>query len=178
MAGNLSPTERAAVARIRTNLRVLKPSRKKVRRGDIFRMQLPDETYLFGRVIGTPEDTNAPFIGPIYFIYIYAYRSTTGKLAESSGLNPDSLLIAPLFTNRLAWSDGVFETIESASIADHAELDQHCFWAPDTDRYYDEFGNELAERSDPWAILGVTSYRTIDDRISKALGIPLIPEDQ
>ncbi len=34
-----------------TNLRVLRPSRKTLQVGDIFTMQLPDEKYLFGRVI-------------------------------------------------------------------------------------------------------------------------------
>ncbi|WP_407319893.1 immunity 26/phosphotriesterase HocA family protein [Isoptericola halotolerans] len=168
----MAPAERVVVVDTRTNLKVLKPSRKKVRRGDMFRMQLPDNTYLFGRVIGTPEDTDAPLIGPIYFIYIYSYRSTTGELPEPGHLSPSALLIAPVFTNRLAWTDGVFETIWSAMLTDEDKLNQHCFWTSNPDRYYDEFGNELAERSEPCALLGVTSYRTIDDRISKALGIP------
>lgn len=44
-----------------TNLRVLKRSNKKPLAGDFFVMQLPDETYLFGRVIGAGlEPPHAP----------------------------------------------------------------------------------------------------------------------
>jgi hypothetical protein len=41
------------MAEVKTNLRVLRPSRKKVRAGDVFAMQMPDDLYLFGRVIST-----------------------------------------------------------------------------------------------------------------------------
>ena len=44
-----------------TNLRVLKRSNKKPLAGDIFVMQLPDETNLFGRVVGAGlERPHAP----------------------------------------------------------------------------------------------------------------------
>jgi hypothetical protein len=39
-----------------TNLRVIRPARKKPERGDVFALQLPDETYMFGRVIRTDAD--------------------------------------------------------------------------------------------------------------------------
>jgi hypothetical protein len=41
------------MAEVKTNLRVLRPSRKKVRAGDVFAMQMPDDLYLFGRLIST-----------------------------------------------------------------------------------------------------------------------------
>lgn len=56
---------------VQTNLRILKPSRRAPKPGDVFVIQLPDESYLFGRVI-TPEArwTKAEGAGPAVLIYI------------------------------------------------------------------------------------------------------------
>ena len=47
----MAPGERFLTMTERTNLRVLKRSRKPPTPGDVFAMQLPDGRYLFGRVI-------------------------------------------------------------------------------------------------------------------------------
>lgn len=73
----MAETERILMAEVQANLRVIKPSRKKPRPGDVFAMQLPDETYMFGRVVGAElEPPQAPM--PLsYLIYVYSERSQT-----------------------------------------------------------------------------------------------------
>jgi len=67
-ARGVAETERTLMGDVQTNLRVFKASRKKPQRGDIFAMQLPDESYLFGRVIGAdlaPPRAPMPLSYPI-----------------------------------------------------------------------------------------------------------------
>jgi len=94
-----------------TNLRVLKSSNKKPLAGDIFVMQLPDETYLFGRVIGAGlEPPHAPM--PLsYLVYVYAHRSKAEQPSRGA-LRCDRLLLPPVFINRMPWTKGYFKTVE------------------------------------------------------------------
>src|SRR6266511_3953562 len=94
-----------------TNLRVLSPSRKKLRVGDIFAMQLPDERCLFGRVILVDLPIEKAPMPTSNLLYIYKDLFDT-KTPDIGRLVPDRLLIPPVFTNRLGWAKGVFETID------------------------------------------------------------------
>jgi hypothetical protein len=53
-------------------------------------------------------------------------------------------------------------------------LPQHCF-QDSRGWYFDEQGNRLHAAVEPVGQWGLHSYRTIDDEISKALGIPPAP---
>lgn len=162
------------VTEVRTNLRVLKPSRKKPKPGDFFVMQLPDERYQFGRVI-----TTEALIGPmkdVILIYIYRPRSDLKELSERSELSPDRLLVSPIMTNRLPWSKGYFETITHSSLEPGDVLPRHCFLSSAQGRYFDEKGEELAGPIEPVGDWGLHSYRTIDDQISDALGFERVPD--
>ena len=58
-------------------------------------------------------------------------------------------------------------------------LPVHCFVSNvyrDGPRYFDEFRNQLPGPVPPVGVAGLHSYRTIDDEISRALGIPLAPD--
>jgi len=165
------------VAQKPTNLRVLAPSRKKIHRGDIFRMMTSGERCLFGRVVGTPNEVDAPFLGPAYFIYVYDLVSFSPQPPSLDALRPGGLLFSPLFTNRLPWSYGLFETLSSLGQSKSDVLERHCFIHRPSGRYFDEYGNELPEPVEPCGSLGLSSYRTIDDRVSRALGIPLVAPD-
>ena len=82
-----------------TNLKVLKPSRAKPSRGDIFAASLPSGEYLFGRVI----DTQAR-VGAIegVLIYIYSHLSNAKSPPALGELNPASLLVPPIITKSFA----------------------------------------------------------------------------
>jgi hypothetical protein len=78
------------------NLQVLRPSRKPLKPGDVFAMQLPSLEYLFGRVISTTarwsftEDG-----GTTNLVYVFQHRSTSNAMPDREHLQSDNLLIPP-----------------------------------------------------------------------------------
>ncbi|MGD7708308.1 immunity 26/phosphotriesterase HocA family protein [Microlunatus sp. Y2014] len=163
------------MAEVQTNLRVLQASRKKVRPGDVFAMQLPDRTYLFGRVIGADlEPPRAP-MPKAYLIYVYQGCSQTIE-PDLDALVPDRLLLPPVFINRMPWTKGYFQTVANRDLAEGDLLPQHCFWDALRACYIDEQQNVLPREVPPCGDWGLSSYRWLDDQISDALGIPRVPE--
>ncbi|TPQ31362.1 hypothetical protein C2U70_24240 [Bradyrhizobium guangdongense] len=155
-----------------TNLQRIKSSRRAPVRGDTFAMLLPTATYLFGRVI-LVESQQGPMPGA-NLLYIYAYQSKA-KAPDEACLRPNNLLIPPVWTNRLGWTKGLFETIGSGMLKPTDLLPQHCFRRHDY-VYLDETGRRLRGRVEPCGEWGLVSYRWIDDHVSDALGIPRVPE--
>jgi len=153
-------------------MRVLEKSRKKVRPGDIFAFQMPDGLFRFGRVIRT----DATVGGFPNCVLIYVYRPAQMTKLPIPPLRKSELLVAPLATNRQPWLKGYFQTMERGELNQHDILECHCFWDPARLRYVNDDGRVLAERIEPCGFDGLGSYRTIDDEISKALGIALAPD--
>ena len=57
------------------------------------------------------------------------------------------------------------------------EIIEECYeFKSSGNQYFDEYSNKLAKPSSPIGDWGLDSYRTIDDAISEALGIPLAPD--
>ena len=157
------------------NLTFLKKSRKTPQVGDIFVMQPPDGAYLFGRVIDT--DANPLGIGGAILIYIYQARSKTKE--DIPRLSPSDLLVPPMMTNKQPWTRGYFETLTTRPLSTGDKLQQHCFvrsWTSPK-QYFDERGKPVPGPVEPVGDWGLHGYRTIDDAVSKVLGIPLAPED-
>jgi hypothetical protein len=168
------------------NLAVLKKSRRAPHVGDIFAMRPPDGRFLFGRVIST--DANPLGVGGAILIYVYAARSddklpvprdlSPSKLLLPRDLSPSKLLLPPLMTNKLPWSKGYFEVVESRPLGPGERLAQHCFVKPmGPTIYYDETGARLSGPVEPIGEFGLDSYQTIDDAVCRALGIPVAPDE-
>jgi hypothetical protein len=155
------------------NLKVQKKSRRALKVGDIFSLEPPDGRFLFGRVVST-DGVIGPMKGCI-LIYIYDVRADT-KQAPAE-LHRDHLLIPPQMTNRLPWSRGYFEFLENRELLDVDTFAPHCFEDNrNPPRYFDADGTQLAAPVEPVAEWGLQSFRTIDDQVSRALGIPLAPD--
>jgi hypothetical protein len=154
-----------------TNLAILKKSRHRLREGDVFVMRPPDGLYLYGRVISTVAKAGWSMPGAIL---IYVYRSRSSQKAAVPTLALGDLLLPPMMTNRLGWSRGYFETIGNKPLQPGDVLRHHCF-ENFAGRYFDETAAELPGPIAPVGTWGLHSYRSIDDEISKALGIPLAP---
>src|SRR5687767_3067723 len=102
---------------VRTNLQVLKRSNRPPASGDVFVMQLPNGSHLFGRVIlADAPQGRAPMPGA-NLIYIYDVQSPTPR-PNYAGLLPNKLLIPPLWTNKLPWSKGYFQHVENRPLGD------------------------------------------------------------
>jgi hypothetical protein len=154
------------------NLVVLKRSRRP-QVGDIFAMLPPDGLYLHGRVISIDADAGPSMPGN-NLIYVYQVRSKEKRPVPE--LPPEELLVPPMMTNNLPWTRGYFQFLENRPLIAADRLPQHCFKDSIRERYYDEHCNALQRPVEPVGEWGLHSYQTIDDAISKALGIPLAPD--
>lgn len=153
------------------NIRILKRTRKRRTVGDIFAISLPDDTFIFGRVIGADlELPESPFAGS-HLIYVYDVR-TEVKIPELRELVPSRLVIPPLFINDVPWSKGYFENVAHEDVTAEMLLDQHCFWDVARKRYVDETHNTLELGTQLCGIWAMSNYRRFDDLVSDALGFP------
>lgn len=153
------------------NLAVLRKSRRRLKPGDVFMMPPPDGKYLYGRVI----DTNANPLGVGGAVMIYVYSVRTEGRAPIPKLSPKRLLLPPIITNRLPWSRGYFEHLEHRPLQPDECLPLHCF-RDFRGRFLDQSGRQLPGPVEPVGEFGLHSFRTIDDEISKALGLPRATE--
>jgi hypothetical protein len=161
------------------NLRMLEPSRKPPRPGDIFVVLPPDGQYLFGRVVAADAEVGS--MRPLLLLYFFKPRSTKPEDPGQGVLTPKNLLTPPEITNAMGWRHGYFMTIAHRELKPSEVLPVHCFRDPDASGmfgggYYDEHNRKLKMPHPPVGRHAVGSYRTIDDRLSQALGIPLAPD--
>ena len=154
------------------NMKFLKESRKRPKAGDIFVFKMPKVDYVFARVIKTDALTGTK--AKLNLIYIYkAFSKDKHKIPK---LDKHNLLVPPDIINNQGWLRGYFETIINNPLTKEDTLDKHCFLRIFDGKYYDEYGNELPRKIEPYGYYAVGNYRTVDDDVSKALGIPLAPE--
>lgn len=156
------------------NLRRLKATRKKPSIGDLFVLSPLRGLFLFGRVIcaDLPRD-RAPMPGSNL---VYIYRGLSDHLQhQAADLRPERLLLPPLFTNRMPWTKGYFQTVGSWPLTGGDLVKKHCFLSPGSGRYHDLDGRELPGPIEPCGDWALHSFRTIDDEISDALGIERAP---
>ena len=156
-------------------MRVLSPSRKAPKAGDLFTFQLPDDLFRFGRVI--TDEASAGGGSRLLLNYLYNVSSDR-RTPPTDELTHDRLLVPPLMTNRLLWSRGYFETVASKELRASDVLARHvfCYRRPGGIVYFDEFGRRTFASDGPMATAGVSSYATIDDEVCEALGIPVAPD--
>jgi hypothetical protein len=95
----------------------------------------------------------------------------------------EDLLIPPATINRLGWSRGHFMTVERRKFEDGERLPDHYFESGRRDRwnrrqYVDEDQQPVGHPPKGMVVgqAGLGNYRTIDDAVSEALGIPLAPD--
>ena len=121
-------------------------------------------------------------MAPLLLLYFFEARSPEPVEPDPALLTPRRLLVPPVMTNAMGWRHGYFQTIGHRELEPHEILPVHCFRDPEKSglfgrgEYYDEHNNKLRNPHKPVGMWAVGSYRTIDDRLSRALGIPLAPD--
>lgn len=155
------------------NFQRRQPSRARLAAGDIFTMQIPDGRYLFGRVVRTDANCFAPGC-----ILVYVFRYLSHEQMPPPRMLVEDLLIPPATINHLGWSRGYFVTVQRRSFETGERLPVHYFeevmrW--NRRQYVDEDRKPLGDP--PSGLLvgdaGLGNYGTIDDAVSRALGIPV-----
>lgn len=153
------------------NLKQLRPSSRAPVAGDVFVFQLAQVPgqYWFGRVVRT--DTSVGVFKGNILIYLYGQHSESKEAIPDLDVN--CLLAPPLHTNRLPWSKGYFETVTNRPLGVEDLLPRHVF-ADIRGRHFDA-DSQPVDGPVPESVgqFGVHSFRTIDDLVSRALGIPL-----
>ncbi|WP_282568127.1 Imm26 family immunity protein [Agromyces sp. H66] len=160
-------------------MRVLQPSRRAPRPGDVFVFQLPDESFRIGMVVRTDARwTRAAGAKPAVLIYIFDYAAASPDDIPKDALRPDRLLVRPILTNRLPWTRGYFRNVENISGDEVELLPMHCFSDEAvTGAFFDEMSNRISKPVGPVGEYGLQSFRTIDDIVSDAVGIPRAAAD-
>ncbi len=110
-----------------------------------------------------------------YLVYIYRARAPE-KHPDSAMLTPANLLIPPAFINRKPWAKGYFETVDHRPLRSGDLLAQHCFWSNGKQTFVDEKGVPMPRGNEPCGEWALASERSLDDRVSDALGISRAPE--
>lgn len=64
-------------------------------------------------------------------------------------------------------------TVAHNQLADTDLLPDHCFWEPNQRRHVGLDGTPCPTGSDPCGFYALDSLATLDDSVSRALGIPL-----
>jgi len=109
---------------------------------------------------------------------VYLYNASANDKNQVPDLSKNRLLVPPLGTNRLPWTRGYFETVDHRVLGSEERLPVHCFrdLTAATERFLDERGRALGAPVEPVGDYSLHSFRTIDDAVSEALGIPLVPD--
>lgn len=148
------------------------PYRKRLLVGDIFVMQFPDNRYLFGRIMKLDASFGG-FKNGCIKTHIYDYISNTP--IPPVELTTKSLLIPPQWINKLGFSRGYLSVVANVPLSNHNFQDTACY-NNGVGKYLTEDGIELNKPTELIGFYGLGNYRTLDDKISEAIGIPLIPE--
>jgi len=154
------------------NMVILKPSRERRIPGDVFTYHIPAIGWLFGRIIRT----DAKMFDKSTFLLIYAYKPVSKDPSVVPTLRRDDLLIPPEIIGSSPWTMGYFKRIRREPLKPTDVLPRHCFYNRSVGRYYNEYDKEV-KRSKPFAIHGLLGYRSFDNAVSEALGIPLAADE-
>lgn len=165
-----------------TNLQKLKPTRRHPEIGDVFAANVLGESWVLGRVI----DNRACHFGKDnLLLYFYKMRVESPEAAKTPIL--PTLLVPPIITSAAVWRMGAFKVIRNAPLQDGEVLRQHFFMAnaPFVEPasleaiFWDQYRHEIKDRpreGDYWSGAGVSNLKSIDDKLSGALGIPGVLE--
>ncbi|NTW40782.1 MAG: hypothetical protein HGA44_13020 [Cellulomonadaceae bacterium] len=157
-----------------TNMVASRPTRPRLRAGDIFSVQYLPGRFIFGRIV--LADAPAGPMPNSNLVYLYSTQGQDeSNPPDSDELTTDRLLFYPFFTNRLGWTRGFFHTVGFAPITPDLTLEQYEFYDPAFDHFVDENGVRIHPRGRSFGVFGLASYRWVDDRIAEALGHPPAP---
>jgi hypothetical protein len=154
-----------------TNMMLQDPFKKDLHVGDVFRLKYPGPKFIFGRIMRM--DCVIAGMPKAILVYVYAGESTIEK--TPSVLDKSRLLVAPAFINKLGFSRGFMPVVTNMPVKETDFLPRHCF-RDFPNKFRDEHG-EIVDPIEPIGEYGLGNYRTLDDAISKALKIPLAPDE-
>jgi len=155
------------------NLRIQRPYRKPLHPGDVFSLQYGDSRFLFGRIVAV-DVAFGGFESGCIGVHIYRAESRSANLPE--GLIESDLLIAPHYVNRLGFSRGYMPVIGSIPLCAADKRMDVCYRDAVRNRLVDDSGSPVDQPRRFIGFFGMGNFETLDEEISRALGIP--PESE
>ncbi|MBQ4859243.1 MULTISPECIES: Imm26 family immunity protein [unclassified Pseudoalteromonas] len=147
--------------------------KKRLKVGDVFRLEYPEKKYIFGRIMTLDSEVG----GFPDCIKIHIYNVISEQIEIPKNLIQEPLLVAPVFINKLGFSRGYMPVIGNIAVEPNQNDDGACYLKVfPSCCHVDEAGNEI-EENELEGVWGLGNYRTMDDSISKALGIPEAPDE-
>lgn len=157
---------------IKTNIQRQKGTRRKPDVGDVFGIRVPPRGWLFGRVVRT-DALRIPD-----FVLVYIFAVIQAGPTPIPPLNKRKLLLPPMIVNPHAWTGGYFVTLLESELRPGDAYERHCFESH-LGGYIDEFWNKVEVPFEPCGgDDGLHSVGFVDDRISEALGLPIVPQNE
>ena len=159
----------ALVSRKMPNLQIQRPFRKQLHPGNVFCLRYAQNLYFFGRIIAL----GVVFGGFPGGIRVHVYRKKSDSEVIPQGLIESDLLIAPQHINRLGFSRCYMPVVGNIPLCAADTRSDVCYYDAVRSRFVDESGQVLDRRRAIVGEYGMGNYRTMDDQISRALGLPL-----
>lgn len=165
-------TEQPLVMQVQKRSRGVRPV------GEVFRIKLPRNQFLMGRVIR--NDCDHSYTDPIpreqrekgwYLVYIYKKIYKDELLNETP--NPDDVLRPLFITNPTPWTRGYFQPLRVEPVEPWLREHWHVFGEGQTirpPRFFDEFGNLRSKPSFDVASRSPNGYLVVDYKIAQNLG--------
>lgn len=151
-------------------LRLQAKSRKKVRNGDIFVIDLFEVGFVWGRVANSEAWNGMSKSSPLIVVYIY--NVCTPAVDEIPSLELHNLVLPPFIVSRQMWTYGYFNTVANRELTPEDLLEVHCFQTLQVPpRYFDEFDHKLDRRFEPCGNWGLTLPRGINTEVCRMLGV-------
>lgn len=151
-------------------LRLQAKSRKKVRNGDIFVIDLFEVGFVWGRVANSEAWNGMSKSSPL--IVVYVYNVCTPSVDEIPSLELHNLVLPPFIVSRQMWTYGYFNTVSHRELTPKDMLEAHCFRTIQMPpRYRNEFGEEIQNPSGPCGEWGLTLPRGINSEVCRMLGV-------
>jgi hypothetical protein len=141
------------------------------RDGDVLRIPIVPDRWLFGRVISTNAHAGAfdDSWSDCVLLYVFRHVSSTG--VPPRPLLTVDLLFPPVISSHELWQQRRCELVENRPFEPGEVLAQHCFesmiWTPP--RYFDDKGNRLSHRIEPCGMHGVTLLHGLEVAINDAM---------
>ena len=147
------------------NLKIITPTRKRPKTGDIFIFKMTATTWHFGRVIRA-DAKMGPFKGAVL---VYLYRTISYAEHPLPDLKLEDLLMPPLIVDVGLWTKGYFKTVTSQDLADGDVLKHHIFRNRMNKKLFDELGNQLVVSEGPVGDYALLNYSAVNRLLCDAL---------
>ncbi|WP_349408980.1 immunity 26/phosphotriesterase HocA family protein [Pseudalkalibacillus sp. SCS-8] len=144
----------------------MKPSRKKLKDGNIFVLQPKKGLYMFGKVIRANLNMEND-IGMNGGTIVHIYKGVYSNYKEIPYLSSENLLLPPQIIINNGWTRGFFMNVGNSEVTNKDIPESYGFYHDFWNKSYDIEGNELEEKPKVCGSLSISNYMVIQAMLNK-----------